>query len=72
MPKPRKLNLYTVYDARDGLPVAVSLTARQCAEAMGVTLGSFRTLYTKLKNGCPAVGHRWEIFKDETDELEER
>lgn len=70
MPKPRKLNLYTVYDIRDGLPVAVSLTARQCAEAMGVTLSSFRTIYTKLKNGCKHVGHRWEIYRDEPGEEE--
>ena len=69
--KKRQLNRYTVYDRRTDLPVMVNGTARECAAAMGVTLGSFRTLYTKLKNGCPAVGHRWEIFKDGPDDLEE-
>ena len=68
--KKRKLNRYTVYDRHTDLPVMVNGTARECAAAMGVTLGSFRTLYAKLKNGCRHVGHRWEIYRDEPGEEE--
>lgn len=62
---------YTVYDRRTDMPVIIGGTARQCAAAMGISLGSFFTIYTKLKNGSNKATQKWEIFKDEPDEEEE-
>lgn len=60
----KPLKTYTVYDCRTDFPVVVGGTARECAAAMGISLGSFHTIYTKLKNGNCKATHKWEIFED--------
>lgn len=62
---------YTVYDRRTDMPVIIGGTARQCAAAMGISLDSFHTIYTKLKNGSEKATQKWEIFRDEPEEEEE-
>ena len=66
---------YTVYDRRTDMPLVIGGTARECAAAMGVSLGSFHTIYTKLKNGSRKATRKWEIFRDapgdQVDEEEE-
>ena len=62
---------YTVYDRRTDMPVIISGTAMECAAVMGITLGSFRTIYSKLKNEREQATQKWEIFRDEPEEEEE-
>ena len=64
---------YTVYDNRKEYPCPVIIggTARQCAAAMGITYGSFHTIYTKLKNGNKKATRKWDIFRDDPMEEEE-
>ena len=61
---------YTVYDRRTDMPVIIGGTAMECAAAMRISLGSFRTIYTKLKNGNAKSSQKWEIFRDEPEEEE--
>ena len=58
-------NYYTVYKRRTDLPVVIGGTARECAAAMKISLGSFHTIYTKLKNGNKRATRKWEIFRDD-------
>lgn len=57
-------NTYSVYNRSTDMPVIIGGTAKECAAAMGLTVDSFRTIYTKTKNGR-LVSHKWEIFRDE-------
>lgn len=58
-------NYYTVYNRRTDLPVIIGGTARECAAVMKISLGSFHTTYTKLKNGNKRATRKWEIFRDD-------
>lgn len=64
---------YTVYDNRKEYPCPVIIggTAQECAAAMGITYGSFHTIYTKLKNGTKQATRKWDIFRDDPMEEEE-
>ena len=64
---------YTVYDNRKEYPCPVIIggTAWECAAAMGIALGSFHTIYTKLKNGNKKATRKWDIFRDDPMEEEE-
>lgn len=62
----RKRATYSVYDKRTDMPVIIGGTAPECAAAMRVALGSFWTIYTKLKRGL-LKSDRWEIYRDEGD-----
>lgn len=59
---------YSVYLRATDMPVCISGTARECAAAMKITLGSLHTIYTKLRNGNRRRTSKWEIFKDEPDD----
>lgn len=61
---------YTVYDRRTDLPLIIGGTARECAAAMKISLGSFHTIYTKLKNGNKKATRKWEIFRDDPGDME--
>ena len=61
---------YTVYDRRTDLPLIIGGTARECAAAMKIDLGSFHTIYTKLKNGNKKATRKWEIFRDDPGDME--
>lgn len=63
-------NYYTVYDRRTDLPLIIGGTARECAAAMKISLGSFHTIYTKLKNGNKKATRKWEIFRDDPGDME--
>lgn len=62
---------FSVYNRRTDLPVIIGGTARECAAAMKIELGSFYTIYTKLKNGHKKASRKWEIFRDDPEEMEE-
>ena len=61
---------YTVYRCSTDLPVIIGGTARECAAAMGITKGSFHTIYSKLKHGRKQATRKWEIFRDDPGDLE--
>ena len=61
---------YTVYDRRTDFPLIIGGTAEECAAAMGITMGSFHTIYTKLKNGNKRATRKWEIFRDDPGDME--
>lgn len=61
---------YTVYNNRTDFPVIIGGTAAQCAAAMKIDLGSFHTIYTKLKNNHPKKTRKWEIFRDDPGDME--
>ncbi len=63
---------YSVYLRATDMPVCISGTARECAAAMKITLGSFHTIYTKLRNGNSKQTLKWEIFKDNLDDESEQ
>lgn len=62
---------YTVYNRRTDFPVIIGGTARECAAAMKISLGSFHSIYTKLKNGSKQASRKWEIFRDDLEDMEE-
>ena len=62
---------YTVYDRRTDFPLIIGGTARECAAAMKISLGSFHTIYTKFKNGNKRATRKWEIFRDDPADNEE-
>lgn len=70
--KRKKHFTYTVYDRRTDMPLVIGGTARECAAAMGIALGSFHTIWTRLKNGNKKATRKWEIFRDDPgDQVEE-
>lgn len=75
MPKGRyertKYCTYTVYHRRTDFPVIIGGTAKECAAAMKISLGSFHTIYTKLKNGNKRATRKWEIFRDGPEDKED-
>ena len=61
---------YTVYNRKTDFPVMIGGTAKECAAAMGITIGSFYTIYTKTQKGNRNSGQRWEIFHDDPGDME--
>ena len=57
--------LYTVYNNKTDFPVIVGATAKEAAEAMGVTYSSFQSLVTKCQQG---IVRKWTILVDYADE----
>ena len=52
---------YTVYDNRTDAPVIVCAEAQECADAIGVALGTF---YAYLTPSGKSREHRWTIIKE--------
>ena len=53
-------NLYTVYDNKTDMPVAIDETAKKCAELMGITYSSFYSTVNRCEQGA---NQRWDIWK---------
>lgn len=62
------MNTYTVYNKKTDMPVCIGCTVKECAKAMGIKEGSFRTIYSLVKNGKRKT-KKWEILSD--DEFDE-
>ena len=60
--------LYTVYDNRTDYPIIAGATAREAAEAMGVTYSSFHSLVTKAAKG---IVRKWTFIVEFADDDEE-
>ena len=59
MRKPGNKLLYTVYNNKTGFPVIVCGTAKECADIMGIKVGTFHTLLTGQYNG-----NKWHVIKE--------
>lgn len=68
--KPRELKRkYSVYEHGTDRPICISGTAEECAEAMGITYGSFRGYIKRIHLDCPIKKYDIYIHGDE-EELE--
>ena len=65
-----KLKRYSVYHIKTEMPLIIYGTAKECAEAMGVTKNSFFRYIMRIRDGKIQV-RKWLIYEDEVDELEE-
>lgn len=66
----KNLFTYTVYNRRTDFPVIISGTAKECAAAMGITLGSFKSTYSRQQNGNKRASRKWEIVRDNPGDME--
>lgn len=68
--KDRCRKRYSVYDAKTDMPIVIYGTARECAEAMGITLNSFHRCVMRTRQGKHKI-RKWAVYEDEVEELEE-
>lgn len=63
---------YSVYSAKDDLPLIISGTIPQCAKALGLTIASFQTQASKQRHGRGKDGskRKWRIIRDEETEAQ--
>ena len=68
--RPEKRHKYSVYSKKTGQPVIIFGTAEECAAAMGRAVNTFWRVYTRQNSG-KNVSKKWEIFRDDEDDLDE-
>lgn len=62
---------YSVYSAKDDMPIIIAGTIPQCAKALGITYTAFVSQASRQRNGQPKSGiskHR--IIRDCEDDYE--
>ena len=61
---------YSVYSAKDDLPLIISGTIPQCAKALGMTIDSFYSQASKQRHGRGHDGskRKWKIIRDDAVE----
>jgi transcriptional regulator NrdR family protein len=66
--KKARTRIYTLYRAKDDTIVA-SGTAKECAEQMGTTVGSFKSIVSRAKN---KQRKKWEVYigTDDDDDVD--
>ena len=62
---------YSVYSAKDDLPLIVGGTIPQCAKALGLTIDSFYSQASKQRHGRGHDGskRKWKIIRDDDVEV---
>ena len=55
--------MYSVYHATDR-PLIIYATAKECAEAMGITLNSFYRCVMRMREGKIKM-RKWTVYEDE-------
>lgn len=56
---------YSVYSAKDDLPLIICGTIPQCARVLGLTVGSFNTQASRQRHGRKKGGSRkWHIVRE--------
>ena len=59
---------YSVYSAKDGLPLIICGTIPQCARALGLTVASFNTQASRQRQGKKKGGTgKYRIIREETE-----
>ena len=61
---------YSVYHTKTEMPLVIYGTAKECAEAMGVTLNSFYRYIMRIREGKIKI-RKWLVYEDEVEELED-
>lgn len=62
---------YSVYSAKDDLPLIIGGTIPQCAKTLGMTRASFETQASRQRRGLPRSGlSKYRIVRDCEDENE--
>ena len=70
MAKEPRERRYSVYRAKDDMPIVIYGTSQQCADALGIKVKSFygQVLRSKDEN----AGHsKYVVYKDKVEDLEE-
>ena len=64
---------YSVYNPKDDMPIIIGGTVKECAEACGVTVATFKSAASKQRHGKPCSGDKrhYKIFRDEPLEDDE-
>jgi hypothetical protein len=62
---------FSVYYRNSEMPLIIYATAKECAEAMDCTVGTFYSYLSRFKKGNP-YQKKYLIYEDETDEKELR
>lgn len=60
---------YSVYDRHTDMPVIIHEPAKECAEKIGITLGTLRSYVSRTRKGNNRG--RYDVFEDEIEEGEE-
>jgi hypothetical protein len=64
----RKYCVYTVYNNKTDELICLDAEASEAAKAMGISLSSFHSTYSRINNG---THKKWTILKDFYDEINE-
>lgn len=64
----RKFCVYSVWENKTDRLVCIDAEADKAAEAMGISLSSFHSTFTRTNAG---TSKKWTILKDFYDEIEE-
>jgi hypothetical protein len=60
------LNKYSVYEQGTDKPIFIYGTAAECANSLGVSVGSFYKQIWRARNGMPP--QKYQIYIENTDE----
>lgn len=63
--------MYSVYHAKNEMPLIIYATSKECADAMGVTLKSFYRYIVRMKQRKKESFRRWLIYEDEVEDIED-
>lgn len=53
---------YSVYRAKDEMPIVIAGTIEECAEALGIKVKSFKEAASRQRHGSRPVGNRKRSF----------
>jgi hypothetical protein len=62
-------NRYSVYCKKTDMPVVVYGTAKECAEAIGVSVRSFYRYISRIREG-KIRSRKWDVYEDGESEEE--
>ena len=57
---------YSVYRKKNDTPIAIYKNRLQCAAAMGVTIGSFDSIASRIRHG--EKNKKWDIIRHEKED----
>lgn len=60
---------YSIYRIKDDFPLAIFQPAQECARILGVSLDTFRSYFSRQRNGIYMRGVH--IYRDDTSDMEE-
>ena len=61
---------YSVYHKKTEVPLAIYVTSKECAKAMGIKLNSFYRYICRMRGGKINL-RTWLVYEDEMEEIED-